>query len=232
MSVRYFTIAAVALLTLSGCETSTETQAPRTIEVNGAGLHRATPDIMTMRLTISQTGLDIAKLKGSVDALTQNAQTLFAEYGVENRYIQSYALQVGPVYDYQNGSRKLLHYQVARNIKLTLVQPDGFDQLLDSLIAIGIADIGQVQFELGNPDAAYQQALQHAVENAKTKASALAQQLNLKLGDVVTLTEQSAAPTQIIGASAEMRMASDSNVTRPGEETIRARVVMTYQVQD
>ena len=51
-------------------------------------------------------------------------------------------------------------------------------------------------FEIDNPDKLKEEARQKALEQAKTKAEALANIVGVKLGKVVSFSESSSTPTQ------------------------------------
>lgn len=203
---------------------------PRTLTVSGQGQQTAVPDQMRMTFWVEQEGKQLSKLKPLVDQNTARLLDDLKEHGVAERDIQSYQLQVQPMYDYQSDTREHLGFNVQRQINVVLKDPSHYDTLIDLALARGVTRVGSIQYELSNADEVYQQALLTAFSHAQTKAHQLANSAGAKLGNAIKIEEQSRgqAPAPMM---AEMR-AKSSDVSLPGEQSVEAVIAVTFALHE
>ena len=168
----------------------------RTISIMGEGKVTAIPDIALVSL-----GLSTQKAKVS-DAQTENSKAInslidkLKALGIAKEDIQTTDYSIYPNYDYSNGKQTLTGYTVSQNVQVKIRQTDKVDDVLKIAGDLNLNQIGGLTFTIDNPESYKQQARIKALENAKAKADALAQIMNVKLGKVISFSESgSGIPT-------------------------------------
>jgi uncharacterized protein YggE len=102
--------------------------------------------------------------------------------------------------------------------------------VLDELVKVGSNSISGVSFGLADPKPTMNQARQDAVKDAKAKADLYASAAGVTVGRVVTISESGfIGPPQPMFRTAAMEAQSVPIAT--GQETIRATVSVTYEIQ-
>ncbi|MDX1706099.1 SIMPL domain-containing protein [Pseudidiomarina sp.] len=217
----------LALLTLAGC--IPVTSAPEhTITVSGSSDISAVPDMMKLDLRVVERGATVPELKTQVDLTTSRLLDYLTEQGVDAKDISSYEVQVHPEYRYDDGERQLTEYNVQRQINLTLRNPQLYDAILNFALQQGVTNVGSPVYEISNARELYQQALNAALADARSKATALAVEGKLTLTGIQHIREQTGAPAAGMEMSA-MRMQSDK-VSLPGQQDVRAQVEVVFTV--
>lgn len=86
---------------------------------------------------------------------------------------------------------KIQTFELSRTITITFDKIEDYDQFLGKVIKLGVERISPLNVSIANSEAAYQQALLQAIDNAKQKAQLIANKANLNLGEIVYITELS-----------------------------------------
>lgn len=199
------------------------------ISVSGAASVSAVPDQASITFTIEQRGSKLSALKTQVDQYTTRLIDDLIERDIPRDNIRSFQLSIYPQYETNgDGKREQDGFVVSRNIDVTLPDLALYDQIIDLAIAQGVTRVGQVRFEVSNQQQLYQQALQKAFENARSKAEFIATTAGLDLVSVLNVEEQSMArPVMFEMAAMDSRAKSPS---LPGAQEIEARLGVVFSV--
>lgn len=217
----------LALFTMAGCM-PVSSSPEHTITVSGSSDISAVPDIMKLNFRVVERGATVPELKTQVDLTTSRLLDYLTEQGVDEKDISSYEVQVHPEYRYDDGERQLIEYNVQRQINLTLRNPELYDAVLNFALQQGVTNVGSPVYEISNARDLYQQALNAALADARSKAMALAAEGQLRVTGIQHIREQSGAPTASMEMSV-MRMQSDK-VSLPGQQDVRAQVEVVFTV--
>jgi len=161
----------------------------RTISITGEGKVTAIPDIAIVSLGL------MTEKKSVSDAQTENSKTIntliekIKGLDIAKEDIQTTNYSIYPAYDWINGQQILRGYSVSQNIQVKIRQTDQVDDVLKIAGDLNLNQIGGLSFTIDNPETYKQEARIKALENAKEKADALAQVMNVKLGKVVSFSE-------------------------------------------
>ncbi|MCC6534328.1 MAG: SIMPL domain-containing protein [Burkholderiales bacterium] len=128
---------------------------------------------------------------------------------------------------------RVVAYQAINIVKLETAELTRLGEVIDIAIAAGANQVQRVAFTLADPDAARSRALRDAVVKAQQKAATIAAALNVKLGQVASVVEQDMPPVRPFVREAAMARAdvTASTPIEAGPVTVRARVVMTVQIE-
>ena len=202
---------------------------PDHIVVRGQGAVQVVPDLMQFTMWVEAAGSTLSPLKSQVDQLTATLLRDLQQRDVKRADIRSFQLSISPRYKRENDQSVQDGFQVSRQIEVTLRDTANFDTLIDFALAQGVTRIGSIQYRVGEPDEAAQQALLNAIEDAHHKATIMAKQSNRSLGSVISIYEQSSGghmPMYRV-ASAAMSM----EVSEPGQQAIQAQVEVTFRLE-
>ena len=182
------------LLVLSLClfTASAVAEGAKTVTVNGSATVTLIPDSASFTVGVTTQDEQVSAAQAvNADAM-QNVLDALRALGVEDNDLQTDSYTVNPLYDYQSGTDMLTGYAVSNTVQVTVRSIDLLPTLLDAAIAAGANETYAVSFTSSQYAAAYDQALQAAVQDALRKADLLAQALGLEAGDVLSLAENDA----------------------------------------
>ncbi len=239
----YIAIILVAgILVLFGAQISYQMQSlpvntPQDITVTGTGKVYAKPDIAQVTL-----GATTESLK-SQDAVTENNKVMNAviadikALGIEDKDIKTTYYNLSPLYDYTEKGRVFKGYSINQQITLKIRDFAKISDILDKATSNGANTIGDLQFTIEDPDKAQADARAQAIEEAKNKATVLAQQSGLKLIKLINVSEGYVA-TPVSYAYGKGGVGSAANEVsleavriQTGESEINSTVYLTYRVR-
>ncbi|MFA6447244.1 MAG: SIMPL domain-containing protein [Patescibacteria group bacterium] len=182
-----------------------------TISIEGTGKVVAKPDVAKITLGVTTDG---ASVKDIQDQNSKKMNAIIAavkDLGVKADDIQTQQYSVSPRYDWANGKQTLLGYTITQQVEIKVREVDKAGTVLAKAGELGANQMGDMQFVIDDPSALEAQARGKAIEDAKTKAEALASQLGMTVVRVVSFSESSNAsyPPIAFGAR-DMAMKSEA----------------------
>jgi uncharacterized protein YggE len=122
-------------------------------------------------------------------------------------------------------------YRASEGISVILHEPDRAGELVSAAIGAGATGTSGPRFFPGNPDLAYNSVLIAAFDQAKAKATALAERAGATLGPAISIEEG----TESVPASPGLQKASEPAAatppTKPGNSTVTATVRVVFALQ-
>jgi uncharacterized protein YggE len=181
-----------------------------TIAISGEGKVTAIPDIANIQLGLTTEKKTVAEAqKENTDKMNQLNKQL-KDMGVDAKDIQTNNYSIYPQYDYNVGKQTLRGYQVNQTVTVKIRNMDKIGDILAMSGTLGLNQVGGLSFGIDDPEKLQNEARIKALENAKEKAKALADIMDVKLGKVVSFNESSQYPQPIyknyamgIGGAAE-----------------------------
>ena len=207
---------------------------PRIISLSGHGEVRATPDLAYVTSGVVTQGATAA------DALAANSKAmtdLFAalkESGIEDRDVQTSNFSVQPRYDFSNNQApKMVGYDVSNNVTVTLRKVDTLGTLLDRMVQSGSNQISGISFDVSKPEDAMDEARKLATEDATRKAKVYAKAMGIELGNVMQVSEGSAAqpPMPMVRSTMMKADAAPPVPMAAGEQTLAVDVNVIWEIK-
>ena len=163
-----------------------------TIQVNGKSTIKVKPNIAYINMAVETENKD-AKLaqEANAKATNQVKTDIKTKYNITGTDISTRYYTVRPAYDYVEGKQIFKGYVVEHSLTITVRDLARVGEIVDTLVESGATSISNIQFEILDSDATYNLALQKAVENATSKATAIATTLGVKVAKPISITEQS-----------------------------------------
>jgi uncharacterized protein YggE len=218
----------------ASAQSAANTPAMRTIEVDGSGEARTSPDTADLDLAID------TQAKTAEEAANRNAalaskviDALKAKLGDKGK-ITTGGYALNPEYD-QRPTQKpsIIGYTAQNTVTVNTGALDLVGALIDSAIAAGANRVNSLSFTVKDDTKARTEAIGIATRDARAQAVALASGLGVKLGKVIkatTVSEVRPIPMQRGGMAMAMS-AKVATPVEPGEVTVPATVSLTFEIE-
>lgn len=169
-----------------------------TITVEGDSEVFASPDIATVSFSVRKENLDLNKAQAEAEESVSKALNSIKSLGVEDKDIQTTYYNAAPRYEWnqkcgqygcETGERVLVGYEVSETVSIKIRDLTKVSPIIGALGSSTVTDISGPNFEIENRDELQQQVREEAIKEARIKAKALAKDLDVKLGKIVTFYE-------------------------------------------
>ncbi|HLC89792.1 MAG TPA: SIMPL domain-containing protein [Patescibacteria group bacterium] len=213
-----------------------ESQQTYTITIDGEGKVTAIPDIAQISLGIQTDKSTVAQAQQeNTDKMNKIIDEL-KKMGIEAKDIKTTNYSIYPRYDWTSGTQILRGYAVSQNVTVKIRDLEKVGAIVDRAGNLGANEVGGLNFTIDEPEKLRQDAREIALGNAKEKAEALAKVAGVKLGKLVSFSENGVTPPPIYRDYALKSLeagASDQAVApsvEPGSQEIIVNVMVTYEV--
>jgi len=234
--VGIFTAALIFFVTGAQAQTETEeptSNEPRTISVNGSGIITLKPDIAYINIGVRSEGKNAEETVASNNTASQNLFQALAQAGIAENDIQTSNFSISPRQDYgSDGEIVGITYIVDNTVAVTVRDLNSVGAVLDAAVGAGANSISGIRFDVEDREAAQQQAMEAAVDNARTRAEVLAGAANVQLGAVISIQSYLGGATPI--AYEKSQVMADTAASVPvstGEMQISVDVSVVYEIQ-
>lgn len=217
-----------------------------TITVSGEGESAAIPDIASITFTVQETAPTVAAAQEAATKKTDAALAALGTLEVAEEDIKTVSYQVYPQYENQQcfmgrcpqGTPKISGYQVSQSVEVKVRDTAKVSEVLAQLGTIGVQNVAGPNFMVDDDSDIAQEARDNAIADAREKADRLADQLGVRLGDVVSYYEETGAmPYNEYGYGGTMMdmkvsaVAPQATPTLPaGQEERKVTVQVTYRI--
>ncbi|MDR3238846.1 MAG: SIMPL domain-containing protein [Clostridiales bacterium] len=182
------------------------------ITVNGNGSVKIKPDIAYLNLGVTTQNKDAKVAQAENSEQMNNILEALKNAGIEEKDIQTSDYSIYPQQDYQSGNGKytIIGYTVNNSIQVKVRAIDQTGAILEAAVDAGANAGGGIQFSVADSTAAYQQALDLAIQDAVSKAGAIGKSLNAAVGSPVEITEMGNYAAPVLYGNADMKIAGES----------------------
>lgn len=164
-----------------------------TIFVSGEGKVQARPDIAQINLSVISRGTTVAAVSKDNTTKMNAVITALKGMGVDEKDIKSTTYYLEPQYDYDSGISppRILGYSLEQGIDLKIRNIDKAGDIIQKATDTGANRTGQINFTIDDPETLRTQARELAFNKAREKAETLARQAGVKLGKIVSFSDDS-----------------------------------------
>jgi uncharacterized protein len=200
-----------------------DTGTPDTVTTNGHGTVTAVPDEATITAGVHTQSTSAA------GALAENAKLMnrvvAALKAANGSDLQTQQVSLSPQ---TNEQGQVTAYAADNSVSAKAKIADA-GTLIDAAVQAGANTVGGPSLDVSGRDELYRRALGKAMEDARAKAQALADAGGFGVGQVSSVTEQSAnAPVPVFQAAVAK---SDAPPIEPGTQDVSADVVVTFRIR-
>ena len=208
--------------------------AVRTIEVDGSGETRTSPDTADLDLAIDTHARTAEEAASSNAALaTKVIDALKAKLGDKGK-VTTGGYSLDPEYDQRPNSKPtIIGYNAQNTVTVNTGALDLVGALIDTAIAAGANRVNSLSFSVKDDTKARTEAIAIATRDARAQAQALASALDVKLGKVLkatTVSQERPIPIRM-GRAVFATSANVATPVEPGEVTVPATVSLTFEIE-
>lgn len=205
-----------------------------TVSFNGEGKVLAKPDIAVISLSIVTEATTSKAAQDSNSQKSKAVADFLKNQNIEEKDIKTTGYNIYPQYRYpQRDKPEIKGYQVNQTMEVKVRDLDKVSPVLDGIVSAGVNQVNNLSFQIDDPDALKAEARAKAIEDAKTRAEELEDQLDVDLGRIVNFSESGGrTPPPIFYEKAGIGgLGGDGPEVPAGENEIVINVTITYQIK-
>jgi uncharacterized protein YggE len=219
-----------ALLVASGCAGSPLATQSDVVTVNGQGSVSITPDTALAQVGVEARAPQLNDaLADATQRMTQVLESVRA-LGIDSKDVSTSRVAIEPIAAPRRNEGdpvRIDGYRVGNTAQVRIRDVRMVGRVLDAVVRAGANTIGSLAFTVSDRTAVEAQARALAVRDAATKAQQLAEAAGVRLGPLLTLTEQGIGrPMPVARGVAAMA----SMPVEPGEVEVSVLVEARYRL--
>lgn len=179
-----------------GAVAEDEKSLQRTVTVSASATVSAEPDLARITVgVVSEAETAREALSRNTEAMRQVIDGLKAA-GIAAEDVRTVSFSVDARYSSpRDGSQpKITGYQARNDVQVTARDLKRLGEVLDQLVRLGANQMGGLSFEVSKAETLKDEARKQAVANARRRAELFASATGARVGEVVAIAEESAAP--------------------------------------
>lgn len=204
------------------------------IEVSAEAEARAMPDLAVLEFGV------VTRADNAAAAAQQNAGRMKAVLAAVRQAMGpqaqvgtgTYSLRAEYAQNRDGTEPRIVAYVASNIVRLETAEMSRLGEAIDVAIKAGANQVQRISFGLSDPASIRRNALRDAALQAQTDAETMAAALKLKLGPVLSLSNQDSGPVRPYMQQDAMvaRAAMAQTPIEPGQVSVRARVTLRIQI--
>lgn len=233
----------VLAVLLAACQItvqSPEGQARNTVSVGGTSQFKANPDEATIMLRVVTNGTTPQEAQDKNSAAMTAVQRALKSAGIADTEMEStnYNLYPNTYWDYEKQRQVEAGYKATHTLKIKTKELDKVGTFIQLGVDAGATNVESVSFALSKASErdAKDAALRQATQDARQKAEALADGLDVRLGKVVSvsISAYNVMPyyrgTSLMMAAEAMDSKAEAPPIAPQEVDVSANVQVVFEI--
>jgi uncharacterized protein YggE len=213
---------------------------PRTVSVTGSGEIKTAPDEFVLSVGVDTFEAEAAAAKQANDRTMHALIAATQAAGVDPKDVRTENFNLGPRLEGPYDKRKLVGYEVRKNLVVIVRNGDKMEALLAELFKLGANRLDGISFGSSKIAEQRKEARALAMTAARDKAAAMAASLGQKLGRPLKIEEDPAEQGAYRPFGNPYANAFVNNDTHaavgealaPGKVRIQATVAVTFELTD
>ena len=213
---------------------------PRTVSVDGKGFVMIRPDMARLSLAVEERDASLSAAQEIVADTTARVLDLLDDLDIEERQINSTGATVHPDYRWnrQTERQELIGYVVRRGIEVELRDLDDLGKLIEGAVEAGVNQVSPPVLDSTERRDAYRRALANAGADARKNADALAESMDVEVGDVrhINAGGHMPMPMPVARGMATLAVAREADAGQatynPGEMRLEANITAIFDLGD
>lgn len=161
----------------------------RTVAVSGHGEIEVEPDIAVVEMGIYVFDRDLLKAKQETDGKITSVLGVYKKLGIKLEDVRTTEMNAKPKYKQRNDDWEFVGYEITRSVRVTVRQMTQLNDVLKKSIEAGANRLEEISLSSSKGEELKDQALTQAIENAKRRATRLANGFGAKVGKVITIED-------------------------------------------
>jgi uncharacterized protein YggE len=206
-------------------------EAPKAISVSGEGRVSAEPDMAEIVIGVESRALTAKEAARRNSEDMNEVMAVLEEMGIAEEDIQTVDYSIRAEMDYRRGERpRVVGYMVNNTVRVKVRDLDLVGDLLDQVTEAGVNNIHGITFTIEDPRPFQERAREMAVADARSKARQLAEASDVRLGDLLSLSEYLVGGPVYVERAAAEGMGGAAPPISPGQLEIVIQVQMSDEI--
>jgi uncharacterized protein YggE len=204
-------------------------QSQKKITVFGEGKVSAKPDMAVASVGVTNEGKELLMVQQENAKISQQIINSIKNMGIPAKDIQTEAYNINSEYDYIEGKQIFRGYRVTNILRVTIRDFNKVGAVIDSAVKAGANIVNNINFEVSMANRYYEEALKLALENAQSKAFAMADKLKVRIEPIpISINEQLSGIGSNPGPMNFKAAATLGTPIEAGENDISARIEAVF----
>jgi uncharacterized protein len=204
----------------------TTTTPNNTITVTGNGRATAAPDMATIEIGVEFPNTDVATAYSEVNDTIERIIEAMVAAGVAREDIRTTGINIySEGIPSPDGQQMENRYRVGNRVQVVVRDLSLIETVIDTAVTSGANMIFGLQFGISDMSAVEAQARTEALDDARARATQIAENIGVELGDIVGVVEMSGGfyPMFDYGGGGQ-------SVVEPGQLTVNMQMQVTFQM--
>lgn len=210
-----------------------------TVSFSGEGKILAKPDVALVNVTVLTEAVT-SQIAQTDNTKKSNAVIDFLKkQNIEEKDIKTVGYNIYPKYRYYpSRNPEIKGYEVNNTIEVKIRDLEKVSDILDGVVKAGANQIGNLSFQIDEPEKLKTEARKKAIEEAEKKAGELETELDIKLGRIINFMENVGGMPMPYYEYNMKAMSSTGGIgggggpdVQTGENEIIVDVTLTYQIK-
>jgi hypothetical protein len=182
-------ISMIVIGLLAACS-PTAPEKERTMGVSGTGRVTVVPDIAAINIGVRSEAEAVTDALDTNTAQANRISRALQELGIEEDDIQTSNFNVYPSdrYNPMTGQVEGRYFVVENTVNVTVRDLTSLGAVLTAVVEAGANNIYGINFNVEDREAAVAEARKLAIEDAKAKAQAIAEESGVELGEIISIS--------------------------------------------
>jgi hypothetical protein len=204
----------------------------RSMNVSGTGRVTVVPDIATINVGVRTEADEVTDALSGNTAQANAISEVLQELGVAEEDIQTSNFNVYPSerYDPMTGQSEGQYFVVENTVNVTVRDLSTLGEVLSAVVNAGANNIYGINFNVEDREEAVAEARELAIQDAKAKAEAIAEEAGVSLGDLISISVYSAGSPVAYYDAKGGAYAEASVPISAGTLTIAMECSLTYEI--
>jgi uncharacterized protein YggE len=232
MRTRVLSVLLLSAVLLAGCVGQANTE--RSITVPGDGQVQVAPDVVTVNLGVQTRNADVQRAVAENNRIASSIMNAARQVGVADADMQTAYFTVYPQSEYDQFGvlTEQVTYFVDNNLSVRLRDVTRLSELLQNAVDAGATNIYGVTFAIADTSAAEAEARAEAMADAQARATQIAGDAGLTLGEPISIsTGVTLPPPYFYGAAAYGMGGGGGPPVATGMNTVTVNVTVSYAVR-
>ncbi len=206
-----------------------------TVSFSGEGKVLAKPDVAVVDFSIVTEAVTSKAAQDANSEKSNRVSDFLKKQKIDDKDVKTISYNIYPQYDYpRSGVPRIRGYQVSQTMEVKIRDLSSVSSVLDGVVTAGANQVGNLSFQIDEPEKLKAEARAKAIADAKKKADELKGQVGIKLGRIVNFSEGiTGYPVPMYESSMKgMGGIGGGGPSVPsGENEITINVTLTYQIK-
>lgn len=159
------------------------------IYVEGSAKVEVEPDTVTFSVSLEKTDAKLETAKADVDQRSTKLIQLLQASGIPTEDLAATTLRIYPAFSYADDKQVPIGTTVSRSVEITVRELTKYSEVMTALIEAEISETISTRVSVSKESEITDKALEFAMNDARQRATRIAETQSKKLGEVYSISE-------------------------------------------